>query len=509
MTETIADTKSTYHLPPLPENVATKDGAFFDPRLDVWLLEALVLGRRRFDFLRFSSISGEMRHKLKLGLLWHLQHNSFSHAQNLFQRFTAFYFEQLSCKNDTCDVLDLADILTYRAKLDATTEWKLGALRILMEDMEKLGFGIASADALGYLREATFRGNVKGTSVRTRDREKGAFNDTELLAIQSALNDAYACGEIDLYHFAMTWLFLGYGPRPIQIAALKESDLIVSEGNQSSLYALRVPRAKQRGENIRGSFKTRYCSKQIGQLLEEVIGQNRRRREQLGLEGENWPMFMSKSEGKLPDLKYHISSLAIGKMVNHVTGRITGLKTNAKRFRITLAQRAVDDGKDKYTVAELLDHSDTQNVGVYYEASPSMVQRLDRHLAMEMAPLAQAFAGVVVKMEAEARRGGDQSSRIYDRSLPDNVADPLGTCGQMSFCGLAVPFACYTCRHFQPWLDGPHEEFMAALIDDRERMVEEDYSPKIYAIRDRTILAVAEVIQLCAAEREQIDGGVA
>ena len=213
-------------------------------------------------------------------------------------------------------------------------------------------------------------------------------------------------------------------------------------------------------------------------------------------------MFMSAEEGELAGLKHHLSSKEIGRMMITVVGRITGLTTNSRRFRITLAQRAVDDGKDKYTVAELLDHSDTQNVGVYYEASPSMVLRLDRHLAMEMAPLAQAFAGVVVKTEAEARRGGDRTSRIYDRSLADNVADPLGTCGQMSFCGLAVPFAC---RHFQPWFDGPHDEFMAALIADRERMMEEDYSPKIYAIRDRTILAVAEVIQLCAAEREQMD----
>ncbi|MGO7609345.1 hypothetical protein ACC695_38920, partial [Rhizobium ruizarguesonis] len=80
-------------------------------------------------------------------------------------------------------------------------------------------------------------------------------------------------------------------------------------------------------------------------------------------------------------------------------------------------------------------------IEVYFEASPAMVLRLDRQLAMELAPLAQAFAGVVVNTEADELRGGDRSSRIYDRSLIDNVADPMGTCGQMSFCGLAVPFA--------------------------------------------------------------------
>ena len=37
----------------------------------------------------------------------------------------------------------------------------------------------------------------------------------------------------------------------------------------------------------------------------------------------------------------------------------------------------------------------------------------------------------------------------------------------------------------------------------------EGYTPKIYNIKNRTILAVAEVIQLCAAETEMSAGGEA
>lgn len=37
-------------------------------------------------------------------------------------------------------------------------------------------------------------------------------------------------------------------------------------------------------------------------------------------------------------------------------------------------------------------------------------------------------------------------------------------------------------------------------------MIAEGYSPKIYKIKNRTILAVAEVIQLCAAEKEILAG---
>ncbi len=489
-------------LPELPPTAVTKDGVVFDPHPDIWLLASLTKNRVVFEFDRLNNFSPEMRHKLKLAMIWKLENSSFSHARNQYERLVAFFDSQFAKRTDYSDTISLSDILNYRGNLTTTTEWKLGVLRILFTDMESMGLGIASEEATDYLRDSTIRGNVKGTSTRTRDNRKGAFNDIELLSIQSSLNNAYAKNLVRLDHFAMIWLFLGYGLRPIQVAALKESDLAIYEGDGGKSYALRIPRAKQSRETVRGSFKVRYCSKQIGQLLEEVLSYNRRLREQSGLDGDGWPMFMSSERGILPGLQYHHTSSEIGAIVNDITGALTSLVANTRRFRITLGQRAVDDGKDKFTVAEMLDHSDTQNVKVYFEASPAMVLRLDRHLAMEMAPLAQAFAGVVVNTEAEALRGGERSSRIYDRTLIDNIADPLGTCGQMSFCGLSVPFACYTCRHFQPWLDGPHEAFMAALIADRNRMKDDDLSPKIYAIRDRTILAVAEVIQLCSAKLE-------
>lgn len=499
---------STATLPCLPNHATTYDGIEFDPSADIWPLNGLTKKLRlRFD--EFEFLSNAIIQRLKWAILLKLQNKSFSHARNLHYHFEAFYRATFRRYVSLCDRIELQHILSYRSVLDVDTEWKLGVLRLLLLDMDAAGFGISSGEVIEYLSSSTIRGNIKGTSIRTRDSDSGAFTDNELLSIQASLNSAFAAGEISLNEFALAWLFLAYGPRPIQIAAMKEDDLIVSEGGDGKLYALRIPRAKQRSSSIRGSFNTRYCSKQVGELLERLIEANRARRAVSGLEGENWPMFMSEHEGDLPELRYHESSARLGYILERTVRRVTDLKAHARRFRITLAQRAVDDGKDKYTIAELLDHSDTQNVGVYFEASPAMVMRLDRHLAMEMAPLAQAFAGVVIATESEGRRGEDRSSRIYDRSLTNNVGEALGSCGQMSFCGLAAPFACYTCRHFQPWVDGPHEEFMAAMLADRERMETDGYSAKIYTIRDRTILAVAEVIQLCSAEIELRGEGAA
>jgi integrase len=497
-------------LPPLPASVTTKDGAVFDPRPDEWFTWSLHHGARTVRFNGFRSLTATFRHKLKLAFVHYLERKSYGYFYHIFYRFLGFYRDELSALLTFCDQITLAYLLNYRAKQSAATEWKLGVLRTFFLEMEALGYGVCSIEAAQFLRDSTIKGAIRGTSIRTRDPEAGAFSDSELLSIQSALNGAYADGDIDLPTYAMAWLFLAYGARPIQIAALKEKDLLVSADAKSNhFYALRIPRAKEQGGRTRDTFKIRSCSKQVGRLLELLIESNRTLKADPEIANGEWPLFIGDSKGDLPGLLYHMSSRQLGVQLKKTLDRITGLKTNAKRFRITVAQRAVDDGKDKYTVAELLDHSDTTNVGVYFEASPAMVERLDRHLAMELAPLAQAFAGVLVLSEANACRGDDLKSRIYDKTLRNNVDRPLGTCGQMSFCGLNAPFACYTCRHFQPWLEAPHEEFMLALIEDRDRMIAEGYAPKIYNIKNRTILAVAEVVQLCAAERESSARGEA
>jgi integrase len=497
-------------LPSLPSSVTTTEGAVFDSRLSAWPIQSLYRGKLLVEFGEFVGLSDAFVRKLKLIFIYYLQNKSSAHFGNIFLHFRLFARSELSVSERKCDRVTLANIISYRSKLDEKTEWQLGLIRILLTDMEKLGYGACSDEALRFLRDTTIKGTVKGTSIRTRDSEKGAFSDSELQSIQSKLNGAYAAGRVDLPTYAMGWLFIAYGARPIQMAALKEGDLIIGQDAAGArYYALRIPRAKQQGQKVRSSFKLRYCSKQLGRLLEKLIVYNHGLNLDPDIPVEERPMFVSRTRGNLPGLCFHMHSTELGGRLSTTLSQITGLKSNAKRFRITLAQRAVDDGKDKYTVADLLDHSDTQNVGVYFEASPAMVTRLDRHLAMELAPLAQAFAGVLVSSEAEARGAGDPMRRIYDKTLRNNVDRPLGTCGQMSFCGLNAPFACYTCRHFQPWFVAPHEEFLAMLIEDRNRMVDEGYSPKIYNIKNRTILAIAEVIQLCAVANASSEGGEA
>jgi hypothetical protein len=81
----------------------------------------------------------------------------------------------------------------------------------------------------------------------------------------------------------------------------------------------------------------------------------------------------------------------------------------------------------------------------------------------------------------------------------------VGTCGHYGFCGALAPIACYTCRNFQPWLDGPHEDVLNSLMTERERVLQITRDQTIASVNDRTILAVTQVIQVCEKRRATLN----
>jgi len=170
------------------------------------------------------------------------------------------------------------------------------------------------------------------------------------------------------------------------------------------------------------------------------------------------------------------------------------INITSRRFRQTIGTRAAKEGHGALVIAELLDHSDIQNVSVYVAATPAIIDRIDRAMAMQMAPLAQAFAGKVAARPL-GLEASDHSRHIRAPGVTGDMA-AIASCGSHSSCGFLKPIACYTCANFEPWLDGPHDRVLHHLLDERNRLMRSG-DVRIAAINDRTILAVAEVIQLC------------
>lgn len=494
----------------LPSVAQTKGGATFDPRAHKWVYRDGVKDVS-INFKTASALTSDLQQSLKALLLWYAENLAADTVQNTHRRITHFLRFLAPGSRKRIAKISSIDLLNYKTSLTEKNGWYFGTLSGVLRRWHGLGLPGVTDDAVALLEELCTKGNAKGTAVRTMDPLKGPFTNIELEAIQSALEIAYAERIIDegIYHLA--WLFMSLGPRPVQFAALKVCDMTTAKTAEGDVaYMLKLPRAKQGNKHLRVAFKNRPLVAQIGKPLLEYSQRVWARYAGLLDDPSQAPLFPQRTahEGS-PGFEYHDT----GKRLSHalvveldklkIFSERTGdqLHITPIRFRRTFGTRAAQEGHGELVIAEMLDHTDTQNVGVYVAAVPEIAARIDRAIAMQMAPLAQAFKGILINDESEATRAGDPSSRIIDLRI-DSSRKPMGSCGQHSFCGFSAPIACYTCQSFEPWLDGPHEAVLKHLIDKRDQLLQTT-DQRIASINDRTIFAVAQVVQMCQEQKDK------
>ena len=125
---------------------------------------------------------------------------------------------------------------------------------------------------------------------------------------------------------------------------------------------------------------------------------------------------------------------------------------------------------------------------------------IDRIVGPALAPFAQACLGTLVRSERDAIRGDDPTSRVSN-----DRQNAVGTCGNFGFCASGYR-ACYTCVHFQPWLDAPHSEVLEDLYAEKLRVKEAGCAEVVVNANDLLILAVEDCVSKCAAMRQQLAG---
>ncbi|MCT7628393.1 site-specific integrase [Aliarcobacter butzleri] len=437
-----------------------------------------------------------------------------THSYNMFEQFVYLCSFISKGSIDIIDNISDTDLINYRGYLGKEREWYLGSLSGFLKKWYDLGDSCLTKEAYGYLKEIRIKGNVKGEAVSTMDTLEGPFTDMELELIQISINNSYAKNEINIDDYILIWLFMIYGSRPIQFAQMKLKDLIsIKRDDATHEVFINIPRVKNR-KDIRSEFKKRIVPKDFASLILKYCEEIKLRVKSIFLNINEAPLFMKDIQADYYEkndhpMKYHLTSSQISKKIKNVLDRLklkserTGenLHITPTRFRRTIGTRAAVEGHGSLIVAEILDHTDTQNAQVYVESRPEIIERIDRAIALHMAPIAQAFAGTLVKDKSKAIRANDPEADIINPAI-DKTCRPSGKCGSYSFCGQMSPLACYTCSSFQAWLDGPHEAVLQYLLNERERLLKvTDY--RIASINDKTIMAVAQVVKACQKYKEQ------
>lgn len=496
-------------VPRLPEIAFTRSGVAFRPSEDVWEWNDGPF-RIHLDFRKVSVPATFPLDSLKRSLLVFAKGSSPSHLKNLFQAFTHFLASRTS--PDPLASISAAEVADYAARLQRHESWRLATLNVLLQKWAALGLDGVEQDCTQYLRERRKRGNEKGAAVRTRDPIEGPFSEAEYTALYKAVDAAYGMGQTPQWVMLLTRLLFACGGRISQFAALKVKDITVS----NSVFALDLPQAKTREAHLRSSFKRFDLSPQTGRLTLEYIE---------GLRGKGYddeaalfPEAEVMSVGPKKERRRSEDDLFFGHCLRSTLSGAFSAALNAiappterlqfepipispKRFRYTFGTRLAEEGGSKAVIADRLGHVDLQHVDVYFEASPKIVENIDKAMDAQLAPLARAFRGRLVEDEEHSTHKGAPGSRIIDFRTS---AAPVGSCGgKGQGCAFNKPVACYTCFKFEPWLDAPHEKVLQRLQADRERWASDE---RLAAINDDAIRAVQEVMAECTDVRAQRAG---
>ena len=426
----------------------------------------------------------------------------------------------LSEYDSSMGVIPWTCVAELRDKL-AKNAWQLHYLRQWYCWGADNGYPSFSPDVAFELESFRIGGNAKGQAVLSLDDEQGPLDKLEVASLLDRLRAATKSGALSLDEQAAVWICVALGPNPIQAALLREEDVKVIHDEKTSgrFIQLDMPRMKKGDAERRSAFRRRQLTFEIGDVVLGLIEENRRRRDREGWNPDfAHPLFVRKrvsgvlAAGPMRRYAMHLTpqefslllKQAIEKLgvISHRTNR--SLVVTTRRLRYTYATRLVEEGASKREVSDLLDHSDLQNVQVYFDMKSDIVGPLDAALALALGPLAQSFMGKVVRAEAEAVRGGDPASRVAVLDPDADVMRPVGTCGQYALCNLLAPVACYTCDSFQPWINGPHHKVLDDLLRARERKQALGQDGRMVGLHDRTIFAVTDVIKRIEAIKEAI-----
>jgi integrase len=363
----------------------SRAGYWFDIETPTWNLD-------KNNDLHVSKIHQYLPDEARNGFVATLTHYattmSGAHTRNIFECFYVFLRETKPAHIDT------ASLINWRTTLNRDEEWKLGTIRGFLYKWHDLGHIGISDDVIDLLKNWTLKGNIRGDAVKRLDPNKGPLTNNELTAFNEGVVRAFEQNRIALDELAICLLISHTGRRPKQIAHTKVGDLDGSKSNKKGeqMFLIHIPRAKQRGEVFRDSFKTFAMSLELWTVLsaqrkssiasvEQVLGYELQEADRSTLPllpdlpafERGQPVVQLRSQLSTDYL--HLRSAQVtatlkkavtaARVISERTGQL--LEVVATRFRYTKGTRAAREGLGLMVIAELLDHTNTTKRRCLYQ----------------------------------------------------------------------------------------------------------------------------------------------
>lgn len=390
----------------------------------------------------------------------------------------------------------------------------------------ELGFCAQYANELDGMR---FPGNPHGEAVRSNDPESGPLDVMyELPILRKALEGDSSTEWAHLKQKAAVALCIAFGRNPTNLVWLNESDLSVELEDVEGVdpfYTLKIPRIKKRQIRPRDDFRVEPMDaplvKHVQRLIEANSSIDAYVMTDKGEVNVNRPLFIRPRRPRIVPFQHADTALRanaayITQLVKDFARRhelsspLTGkpMMVTVRRLRYSLATALVDEGISRRELAEILDHTDTQHVEVYFEQKGKIVKHLDAAAQPKLAKMLGFFKGKVVANDKEAINGDreDKHLSFVDEGDPEDQTD-IGVCGESAICNLDPPFSCYLCPKFQPYMDADHQHVYDCLCASREDRLEKYENSRLGIQLDDVITAVSVAIEECKKKKAELANG--
>lgn len=482
------------NLPALPLKIVTRDGQTIDLSGSVWKIRKTSDGgdiisidwdscnrKLRTDFLSLRAI-----HLFKLYIADRIARKSPSAAGNAYQWLLFFlrwcnthiakiHFDWTDLSEGLCRTF-----LDYSVSNTHNKGNYFSCLRSFYEWGVARQYPDFSRDFLLILKSITAIGNSKGHHVRFRDPLKGPFSPDEKLFITQAVTAKKG----DEQDRIIVMIFLELGLNSLATTRLRNEDLKSYRSEGAVFYQIDVPRMKKR--TARRETKARPISARLGELLTS---------QQTGGEKDHLLHWLDHShpQGSIVRAMRQFTEAAV--LVSPRTNNL--LHLSPRRFRYTLATQMAEEGAPAWLIAEILDHSDLQNIHVYIETASTIADHVERATEQSLKPLVNRFLGRFATAEEEQGNTTYPLIPAAAPQLPLLNTGGIGLCGHDTHkkgpCQRLPPLSCYSCVSFIPLRSGPHQEMLDS-IDAFAKGLADNADVRIGLQLENTRSAIADVI---------------
>lgn len=331
----------------------------------------------------------------------------------------------------------------------------------------------------------------KGKDVIIDLPNRGPLKVNELKKLKESISNldiaALSCQQLQ----GLIGLKLGQvlGARDIQVIKLQFKHYKkTSEGT----YFVELPRAKQRGSKNNKVTKRRAITKSLATLIDEL----KNRYEVLTniSELEDWHIICN-----LVSNGPNAESIPTGIRVRPITYRNKvkaieslldlGFIVTNRRLRKTFCTQLIAKGTTLKVVAELMDHSDLQQLEVYYRHTHHVAKKLNEVLKREADDIIDAFAGKIVTKEEVSQKGQEIFAQTEGQGL-----HLIGSCGSGTPCALNPPLSCYGCSSLEAFEDADHKAVVETFVSESKRVFGEQHAIEILQHDD--YLAASKFVQM-------------